>query len=154
MRDAWSRQTTQNMLNSLQEKPKMAEAGFPAYNSVGGGYQAGNGPADEPPQIQTGEDTGFVIHYRQKAVAIFHTHPAGSSGLPSTASNHAGEGPGDTVSAIKTGKDIYVISDQGLSEAPLNGVPNPKYGKNNSPWIVQGNGIDKWLPKLQKQCNR
>lgn len=88
---------------------------------------------------------------RSNAVALFHTHP--SNGLPSTASSHGGEGPGDTVSAIQANKDIYVISDQGLSKAPANGIPNPKYDKNNSPWIIQGNGIDDWLGKLKKKCS-
>lgn len=104
MRDAWNRQTTLNVMKGLGQEPKTAEAGFPAYASGGGGYQAGNGPANESPQIQTGDATGFDIHYRPNAVATFHTHPAGSSGLPSTASNHAGEGPGETVSAIKLAK--------------------------------------------------
>ncbi|MGB2677250.1 MAG: RHS repeat-associated core domain-containing protein [Candidatus Acidiferrum sp.] len=146
---AWNRQNPGNML-----KAHSTEAGFPTYRAPGGGYIAGNGPAGQPPQIQVGSTKGFPISARTNAVDIFHTHPPGTSGLPSTPGNNAGENAsGDTGSAVDSGKDIYVISDQGLSRAPANGPRDPKYNKNNSPWVVQGNGIDIWLPKLKKNCN-
>ncbi|MGI0085836.1 MAG: hypothetical protein ACREBQ_12215, partial [Nitrososphaerales archaeon] len=143
----------QRMANVLH--PHSLEEGFPVYNSGSGGQQVGNGPANAKPEIQSGDPNGFGISSRSNAVAIFHTHPSGGGyyGLPSTPSNHAGEGPGDTVSAIQANKDIYVISDQGLSKAPANGPRNPKYNKNNSPWIVQGNGVNDWLKKLKKKCS-
>ncbi len=42
--------------------------------------------------------------------------------------------------------------EPGLSVASKTGPPDPKYGKDNSPWIVQGNGVEDWLKKLNKQC--
>jgi RHS repeat-associated protein len=146
MKAAWDAQSMANRLH-----PHSKEAGFPTYRNPGG-YQAGNGPADKPPEIQTGDPTGFDIKSRTNATDFFHTHPPGSTGLPSTESNHAGEGEkGDTLSAVKSGRDIYVISDNGLSVAKPGDGPNPNYGKN-SPWIVQGNGINDWMKKLKAMC--
>jgi hypothetical protein len=147
---AWRKQIAPNMIKSGS-----TEAGFPVYRSPGGGYQPGNGPTTGPvdKQIQMGSARGFAISYRSEAVAIFHTHPRGDPGYPSTPSNNAGENSnGDTGMAVEAGKDIYVISDRGLSEAPATGPRNPKYDKHNSPWIVQANGIDGLLKKLKQKC--
>jgi len=143
MRDAWRAQQPANMI-----APNSKEAGFPVYRTAAGGYQPGD--------IQTGSPKGFDINVgTQTPNSVFHTHPPGTSGLPSTPKNNAGGNPnGDTGNAVASQTDIYVISDKGLSEAPASGPRNPTYNKQNSPWIVQGNGIDKWLPKLQKKCGQ
>jgi RHS repeat-associated protein len=145
MRAAWTRQIAQNMIH-----PRSTEAGFPTYRQPGGGYNVGNDGPNAPvdKEIQTGSGTGWSIDKRANYDSTFHTHPTGTSGLPSTPSNHAGGGPGDSASAAASGKDIYVISDQGLSVAPGNGNRN---GKDDI-WIIQGNGIDDWLKKLKKKC--
>ena len=123
MQAAWNLQNPKNMI-----KANSSEAGFPTYKNANG-YQAGNGPANKPPEIQEGDPSGFQIKMRSSATDIFHTHPRGDLGLPSPASNHAVERTGDTVQAIQSKRDIYVISDNGLSRAPVNGPPDPKYGK-------------------------
>ncbi|MGB9236802.1 MAG: RHS repeat-associated core domain-containing protein [Terriglobales bacterium] len=147
---AWTKQIMGNML-----KPKSTEAGFPVYQQPNGSYNVGNGPAGGPPEIQTGKIQGFGIQAPNPGLAaVFHTHPDGTSGQPSTPSDTAGpEGSlGDTGSAVKNTTDIYVISNQGLAKAPATGPANPKWGKDNSPWIVQGNGVRDWLKKLKKMC--
>lgn len=104
-----------------------------------------------------GKDWPPAITYDKAADAIYHTHPAGTSGLPSTKSNHAGEGTWDTESASSKNIDIYVISDQGLSVASKTDNPNIKFGGKRGappPWIVQGNGVPDWLKKLKKKCGQ
>jgi len=145
---AWDKQSHPN-----QMVPNSTEAGFPAYRYPDGSYSAGNGPRDKAPQIQLGNPKHFEIARRGSAVATFHTHPPGTSGLPSTPSDTAGE-IGDTGAAVDNKIDVYVISNQGLAVASKTGERDPTWGKNNSPWIVQGigKGIEGWFPKLQQLC--
>jgi hypothetical protein len=125
--------------------PQIAEAGFPVATLPGGGYDVG--------PVKEGVGTGFGIKpiEGETETDVFHTHPEGDPGTPSTPKTTMGEMP-DTTSAIKSGVNIYVISWYGLSMASPTGPLEPKYGKNNSPWIIQGNGIQDWLKKLKNKC--
>jgi hypothetical protein len=84
--------------------------------------------------------------------SVFHTHPHG--GLPSTPTTSSSRDPNqsDTGSAGQSNKDIYVITDKGLTRAPAGGPANANF-KKNSPWIVQGINIDDWLGTLKKMCS-
>ena len=148
MQAAWMKQLMPNIIHS-----NSTEAGFPVYQQPGQDYQIGNGPAGKPAEIQTGGTVFGVTATKSNLVALFHTHPPGTSGLPSSPNNTSlPGGVGDTGAAIANNTDIFVISDQGLSKAPAAGPLKPKYNKNNSPWIVRGNGIDDWMKKLKKKC--
>lgn len=150
---AWTEQIAPNTRTGGKPSNEYVEAGFPAYRTPQGGYQAGNGPGNKPPEIQTGPSTGFQIDARPNADSYFHTHRLGLSGLPSTPDNHSGEGlSGDTGLAASLGKDVYVISYEGLSKASGLGPRNPKWTKENEPWIIRGKNPGDWLKKLRKKC--
>jgi RHS repeat-associated protein len=147
MKSAWG-QFVKNptTIDTKTKKPYDSEFGFPVYSKSGGGYSVGD--------IKEGSGGGMTVSGGpgQTVDSVFHTHPHG--GLPSTPTTSSSRDPNqsDTGSAGQSNKDIYVITDKGLSRAPAGGPANADF-KKNSPWIVQGKNIDDWLGKLKKMCS-
>lgn len=121
------------------------EAGYPVYNTPSGGYEAG--------PVQTGQGNGFGIKANGPLAATFHTHLAGS-GLPSNSSNNAAgsSDSGDTVAAVCSHADIYVISGNGLAVTPS--AKTEQEAAKNSHWVIQGPNFGVWHKALKKRCNQ
>jgi RHS repeat-associated protein len=147
MRKAWDIQQTNNTKKASDGTsgiPK--EAGFPVKQSPDGSTTAA-GPVTE------GDATGWNISNTIPGGytgATFHTHP--DDGDPSTESNHEGEKGSDAQSSVNAKQDVYVISNGGLAVTQPSDGPDPKWGKDNSPWIIQGKNIDDWMKKLKDLC--
>ena len=114
------------------------EGGFPTL-AVQDGYQPGD-------IVVGGANGQLTIPTPKCTVATFHTHMSGN-GMPSTpgGGNVTGSGDkGDTLSAVNSGKDGYVISAHGLAVAPSSGAA-PYF-------VIEGKNIGDWLKSLRKRC--
>jgi hypothetical protein len=121
------------------------ETGFEATPTPSGGYQAGS--------IIVGDKNGRLSIPLPTAPggATFHTHMSGN-GMPSTPKNNVtgSSDSGDTLAAVQTGFDVYVISANGMAIAPASSQ-NPKNGQDSS-FIIQGKTFGDWFKALKALC--
>jgi len=123
------------------------EAGFEVTPTQSCGYNAG-------PIVSGDRNSQLSIPLPTAAGgATFHTHMRGS-GMPSTPKNNvAGSSDkGDTLAAVQSGFDVYVISGNGLAIAPANSK-DPTSGKD-SHFVIQGNNFADWYKALRALCDK
>ncbi|HSY66827.1 MAG TPA: hypothetical protein VK829_19715 [Terriglobales bacterium] len=119
------------------------EKGFPVYSTASGGYEAGG--------VQTGLAAGFKIEINGPLAATVHTHISGA-GLPSSSTDNAAASSdkADTIAAVQSKADIYVISGQGLAVAAT--AANEAEVAKNVKWVIRGPNFGDWFKALKKQC--
>lgn len=131
---------------SARSASSQKEAGFSVADDGSGGYS--------PSKIRTGDADGSLkIPTPDGTVTTFHTHLSGT-GMPSTPNDNVkgSKEAGDSLMAFNSGRDVYVISANGLAVAPAS-TTDPQKGAG-SHFVAQGSNFGDWFKALQKLCGQ